>query len=69
MTEGKLPYKTYRARKRPWDRFKRSSFDELRGHEPKPGEPDYPAPPPASSRGDAQPAPAPRRPRPGRSAP
>lgn len=64
MPSNKPPYKTYRARKRPWDRFKRSQFDKLQGgRAPEPGEPDYPAPPPSRSRQDAplQPTPPSRR--------
>jgi LCP family protein required for cell wall assembly len=65
MTPDKLPYKTYRARRKPWDRFKRSQFDELRASDrATPGEPDYPPPPPASSRQDEQPPPKPRGQRP-----
>lgn len=61
---GKPPYKTYRARRWPWDRFRRTQFDKLTQAPPaKPGDPHFPAPPPSTSRGDAglQPAPPPRR--------
>lgn len=64
MPDDKLPFKTYRARKRPWDRLKRTQFDKLQsGRTPEPGEPDYPAPPPSPSRGDRalQPTPPARR--------
>jgi len=66
MTPEKLPYKTYRARRRPWDRLKPNRFDRLRrGAEPAPGDPDFPPPPPpASSRGAVQAPPKrPARPR------
>jgi LCP family protein required for cell wall assembly len=54
MAKDKLPFKTYRARKMPWDRFKRSQFDRLQdgAPPPKPGDPDFPAPPPSQSRED-----------------
>jgi LCP family protein required for cell wall assembly len=60
----KPPYKTYRARRWPWDRFRRTQFDKLSDAPPaQPGDPHYPAPPPSRSREDAgmQPAPPPRR--------
>lgn len=47
MSQEKLPFKTYRARRRPWDRFRKSQFDALdadRSHAP--GQPDFPPPPP-----------------------
>lgn len=61
---GRLPYKTYRARRRPWDRFRRSQFDRLEEAPPaEPGDAHYPAPPPSRTRGDAalQPTTRPRR--------
>ncbi|MBJ7458892.1 MAG: LCP family protein [Thermoleophilaceae bacterium] len=72
MTDKKPQYKTYRARRMPWDRFRRSQFDKLGKAPPaEPGDPHFPAPPPPISREDAQlqPAPPPRRaPRPQSSA-
>lgn len=62
MNDKKPQYKTYRARRMPWDRFRKSQFDKLgKAPPPEPGDP--PAPPPSRSRGDAgmQPAPPPRR--------
>ncbi|MBJ7355632.1 MAG: hypothetical protein JHC98_12475, partial [Thermoleophilaceae bacterium] len=64
MTDKKPQYKTYRARRMPWDRFRRSQFDKLgEAAPPEPGDAHFPAPPPSRSRGDAgmQPEPAPRR--------
>lgn len=53
MSQDKLPFKTYRARKRPWDRFRKSRFDKLQKSAPaEPGDPDFPAPPPSRSRED-----------------
>lgn len=67
MAEKRPQYKVYRARRWPWDRFRRTQFDQLsKTPPPEPGDPHYPAPPPSASRGDAhlqQPAP-PRRARP-----
>lgn len=51
MSDEKLPFKTYKARKRPWDRFKRSQFDALEGAPPQPGEPHFPPPPPPPGAG------------------
>lgn len=49
----KLPYKTYRAKKRPWDRFRRNQFDKLTDAPPaEPGDPHFPAPPPSRTRED-----------------
>jgi LCP family protein required for cell wall assembly len=63
MSDKKPQYKTYRARRMPWDRFRRSQFDKL-GQEapPEPGDAHFPAPPPSPSRKDAglQPPPPPR---------
>ncbi|MGK2878464.1 MAG: LCP family protein [Solirubrobacterales bacterium] len=68
MADKKPQYKTYRARRMPWDRFRRSQFDKLGEAPPaEPGDPHFPAPPPSSSREDAQlqpPPPPPRAPRP-----
>lgn len=67
MHADRPKYKTYRARRRPWDRFRRSQFDKLgQTRPPEPGDPDFPAPPPSSSRSDAglSPTPPPRRARP-----
>lgn len=68
MNDKRPSYKTYRARRRPWDRFRRTRFDDLeRLPDPEPGDPHFPAPPPSPTRGDAgmQPTPPPReRPRP-----
>lgn len=67
MGDDRPKYKTYRARRRPWDRFRRTQFDKLgRTPPPEPGEAGYPTPPPASSRSDAglSPTPPPRRARP-----
>lgn len=64
MSQDKLPYKTYRGRKRPWDRFRRSRFDKLQqSTPPRPGDADFPAPPPSPSREDVgmQPTPPKRR--------
>ncbi|MGH2959333.1 MAG: LCP family protein [Solirubrobacterales bacterium] len=64
MNNKKPQYKTYRARRMPWDRFRRSQFDKLGKAPPaEPGDPHFPAPPPSRSREDAgmQPAPPPRR--------
>ncbi len=76
MSQDKLPFKTYRARKRPWDRFRRSRFDKLKSSPPpRPGDSDFPAPPPSVSREDVglQPTPprreAPRHEAPRREAP
>jgi LCP family protein required for cell wall assembly len=58
------PYKTYRARRFPWDRFRRTRFDKLGQAPPaQPGDPHFPAPPPSSSREDRafQPPREPRR--------
>lgn len=53
MSKENLPFKTYRARRRPWDRFKKTRFDELRADSgaASPGERGYPPPPPAPGRG------------------
>lgn len=64
MSQDKLPFKTYRARKRPWDRFRKSRFDKLQKSAPaEPGDPDFPAPPPSRSREDVgmQPTPPKRK--------
>lgn len=64
MNDKKPQYKTYRARRMPWDRFRKSQFDKLgKAPPPEPGDPHFPAPPPSKSRGDAgmQPSPPPRR--------
>lgn len=45
MSPEKLPFKTYRARRKPWDRFKKSQFDALRPG-PGPGASNFPPPPP-----------------------
>lgn len=61
---GKPPYKTYRARRWPWDRFRRTQFDKLGKAAPaKPGDAHFPAPPPSPTREDAglQPTPPQRR--------
>lgn len=66
MSEKKPSYKTYRARRWPWDRFRRTPFDKLeQGAPPEPGDAHYPAPPPSRSRSDARQAtpPPPRTPR------
>lgn len=56
MSQEKLPFKTYRARRRPWDRFRKKQFDELRGgNAPSPGDPDYPPPPRSARPGAAAP--------------
>lgn len=69
MSNEKLPFKTYKAKKRPWDRFKRSQFDQLgQTPPPQPGEPHFPPPPPAPGR-SAQAAPPPVPPRPAQAAP
>lgn len=63
MHADRPTYKTYRARRWPWDRFRRTRFDKLGEAPPaKPGDPHFPAPPPSSSRGDVgmQPVPPPR---------
>jgi LCP family protein required for cell wall assembly len=60
----KPSYKTYRARRWPWDRFRRTQFDRLsETPPPEPGDPHFPAPPPSRSREDVslQPTPPPRR--------
>ena len=60
MPSSKPPYKTYRARKRPWDRFRKSRFDKLQKSTPaQPGDPDFPAPPPSRSREDVAMQPTP----------
>lgn len=60
MSQDKLPFKTYRARKRPWDRFRRSRFDKLqKSAPPRPGDADFPAPPPSRSREDVGMQPSP----------
>lgn len=82
MSQEKLPFKTYRTRRKPWDRFKKSQFDALRaGSRPEPGDANYPPPPsrpvpPRAGRrpipppaGQYAPTPAPRRPSPLRRAP
>jgi LCP family protein required for cell wall assembly len=64
MSDKKPQYKTYRARRMPWDRFRRSQFDRLgKAAPPEPGDAHFPPPPPSNTRGDAglQPDPAPRR--------
>lgn len=63
MSKDKPSYKTYRARRYPWDRFRRTQFDGLNEAPPaQPGDPHYPAPPPSSSREDVGMQPkAPRR--------
>lgn len=64
MSKDKPNYKTYRARRWPWDRFRRNQFDKLsKAPPPEPGDPHFPAPPPSRSREDQafQPKPAPRR--------
>jgi LCP family protein required for cell wall assembly len=64
MPDKKPSYKTYRARRWPWDRFRRSRFDGLNQAPPaEPGDAHFPAPPPSSTRKDAgmQPEAPPRR--------
>lgn len=63
MSQDKLPFKTYRARKRPWDRFRRSRFDKLQQQAPppQPGDADFPPPPPSGTRGDVGMQPTPPR--------
>src|SRR5689334_22022048 len=64
MSKDKPSYKTYRARRWPWDRFRRSQFDKLTKAPPaQPGDPHFPAPPPSRSREDRafQPKAEPRR--------
>lgn len=64
MSKDKPNYKTYRARRWPWDRFRRNQFDKLTETRPaEPGDPHFPAPPPSRSREDRafQPEPEPRR--------
>lgn len=64
MSEKKPSYKTYRARRWPWDRFRRNQFDQLqKGAPPEPGDANYPAPPPSRTRGDAGRTPTPPPPR------
>lgn len=64
MSKDKPSYKTYRARRWPWDRFRGSQFDKLTKAPPaQPGDPHFPAPPPSRSREDQafQPKREPRR--------
>ncbi len=49
MSKDKLPFKTYRARRRPWDRFRRSQFDRLEAEEGVGGAGAFPPPGPPSS--------------------
>lgn len=71
MADKKPSYKTYRARRWPWDRFRKTQFDRIqKGAPPEPGDPDFPAPPPSRTRSDAgRPAEQPRQRAPRREAP
>jgi LCP family protein required for cell wall assembly len=56
MSKDKLPFKTYRARRRPWDRFRKNSFEDLGGDGQARGGGDFPPPPPPPRKPQLPPA-------------